>query len=188
MNRYISWAAVSAAVVAVMTLVGLPGRAADPATAGAQIAQAPAPQVGPRREGDDMVLGAANAPITLIEYASLTCPHCAAFATETFPKLKSEYIDKGLMKYIYRDYPLDGAALQASMIARCAGPEKYFTFIDVFFHQQPIWVRGGTVAAAVQNLKPIARLGGMSEADFDACLKNTDVQTAVLAQIGRAHV
>jgi protein-disulfide isomerase len=139
--------------------------------------------LAPRLENGDMVLGAANAPVTLIEYASLTCPHCAAFATQTYPQLKADYIDKGLVKYIYRDYPLDGAALRAAMVARCAGPERYFAFIDVFFAQQETWLRNArTVDQAVQNLKPLARLGGMSEADFNACIANTEIETAVISQ------
>ena len=129
-----------------------------------------------------MVVGAANAPVTIIEYASLTCPHCAAFNTGTFPRLKSEYIDKGLVKFVYRDFPLDGAALRAAMVARCAGPERFFTFIDVFFSQQPSWSRANSLAQLVQNLKPLARLGGMSESDFDSCIANSEVETAVLTQ------
>lgn len=154
----------------------------------AALAQAPAPGVdaaalAPRAEGPDMVMGAANAPVTIIEYASLTCPHCAAFNTGTFPQLKAQYIDKGLVKFVYRDFPLDGAALQASKVARCAGPERFFAFVDVFFAQQPTWLRGATtVQQAVQNLKPLARLGGMSDAAFEACLKNTEIENAVLEQ------
>ncbi len=107
------------------------GQTQSPADSKAAESQAqatpPAAQaLAPRREGEDMVMGAPTAPVTLIEYASLTCPHCAHFDEETFPKLKSEYIDRGLVKYVYRDFPLDRVALQASKIARCAGPDRYF--------------------------------------------------------------
>lgn len=176
-------AAIAAAPVATVPPVAQ-APAATPAAPPAplQTASIDPAVLAPRAEGTDMVMGAPNAPVTLIEYASLTCPHCRAFATETFPKLKAEYIDKGLLKYIYRDFPLDGAALQASKIARCAGPERYFTFIEVIFAQQPNWIRASSMQAAVQNLKPLARLGGMSDAAFDACIANTDVENIVLTQ------
>lgn len=185
MNRYISWTALTLATafvgVLAFTQISTPVQAAGPDQT-VQLAQAPVP-TGPRREGEDMVMGSASAPITIIEYASLTCPHCAAFSTGTMPKLRSEYIDKGLVKFIYRDFPLDGAAVRAAMVARCAGPERFFAFVDVFFAQQGGWLRTArTIDQAVQNLKPLARLGGMSEGDFDACVKNTEVETAVLTQ------
>ncbi len=144
----------------------------------AQLADA---ALGARRENGDMVLGAANAPITIVEYASLTCPHCAQFHTETLPKLKSEYIDTGKVKYVFRDFPLDGVALRASMIAQCAGPDRYFTFLDVFFQQQPNWMRGNDGEAMVASLRRLARTGGMTEAQIDECLKNQQVQETILA-------
>jgi protein-disulfide isomerase len=138
-------------------------------------------KLGPRLEDGDMVLGAANAPVTIIEYASLTCPHCAAFHTRTLPRLKAEYIDKGLVKYVYRDFPLDRIALQASMIARCAGPERYFGFLDVFFQQQSNWAAGNDPNKMIGALKRLARLGGMTEQQVDACLQNRQVQDSILA-------
>ncbi|MBL8807914.1 MAG: DsbA family protein [Rhodospirillales bacterium] len=141
-------------------------------------AQAP----GPRAEGLDMVIGAADAPITMIEYASLTCPHCANLQIETMPKLKAAYIDTGKMKLVFRDFPLDRIALNAAMIARCAGPERYFTFIDVFFAQQSNWIKGTTADQIMGNLRRLARTGGMNDAAIDACLANTEVQNAVLQQ------
>jgi protein-disulfide isomerase len=137
--------------------------------------------LGPRRENGDMVLGAANAPITIVEYASLTCPHCAQFHNQTLPKLKAEYIDTGKVKYVFRDFPLDGVALRASMIAQCAGPDRYFTFLDVFFQQQPNWMRGNDGEAMVASLRRLARTGGMTEAQIDECLKNQQVQETILA-------
>lgn len=128
-----------------------------------------------------MVMGAADAPVTIIEYASLTCPHCAKFHTDTLPKLKSDYIDTGRVKYVFRDFPLDRLALSAAMIAQCAGPERYFTFLDVFFRQQPNWTRGGDQEAMLTSLKRLARVGGMSDTQIDECLKNKQVQDAILA-------
>lgn len=138
--------------------------------------------LAPRQEGDDMVMGSAKAPVTIIEYASLTCPHCAHFNEATFPQLRSQYIDKGLVKYIYRDFPLDRMALSASQIARCAGPERYFNFIDAIFRQQQTWTDGKDANAIVGNLKKLARLGGLSEQAIDACLNDKALQDKVLAQ------
>ena len=139
-------------------------------------------RLAPRLEGSDMVMGLAEAPITLIEYASLTCPHCANFQVTTHPELKANYIDTGLVKFIYRDYPLDGIALRMAMIARCAGPERYFAFIDVFFRQQETIVRNPRPEQMMEAIRRIARQGGMSDTTFDACLVNEQVQNAVLAQ------
>lgn len=144
---------------------------------GPQLADAAA---GPRRENGDMVMGAANAPVTVIEYASLTCPHCARFHTETLPKLKSAYIDTGVVKYVFRDFPLDRLALSAAMIAQCAGPDRYFNFLDVFFRQQASWAKGNE-QEAMAALRRLARLGGMSDAQIDSCLANKQVQDSILA-------
>ncbi len=138
--------------------------------------------LAPRKEGDDMVMGLDGAPVTIIEYASLTCPHCAHFNEATFPQLKAQYIDRGLVKYIYRDFPLDRMALRAAEIARCAGPDRYFAFVDVFFRQQMSWAAGKDEAEILGNLKKLARLGGMSDATFDSCLQDKSVEDAVLAQ------
>jgi protein-disulfide isomerase len=187
--HYISSVA-TAAVFALSVSAGAPAsQAADKSLTSQTIElsqAAPAAQpadanAGPRRENGDMVLGAANAPITIIEYASLTCPHCAHFHTETLPKLKSEYIETGKVKYVFRDFPLDRLALNAAMIAQCAGPERYFTFLDVFFRQQGSWTSGNDPEKMLASLKRLARTGGMSEAQIDDCLKNKQVQDAILA-------
>jgi protein-disulfide isomerase len=189
MNRNISIAA--AAVIAVAGLgyalwqQGAPQAAPAPSLAQATPPAATTPTPGtltPRLEGTDMVMGADNAPITLIEYASMTCPHCAAFHINTLPQVKTNYIDKGLVKLVFREFPLDAMALRASMIARCAGPERYFSFVEVLFRQQDVWAaRGATGDQIIANLKRLAKLGGMSEEQADACLKNQDVQNTILA-------
>lgn len=147
----------------------------------APTAQPATPSWAPRRENGDMVIGAANAPVTIIEYASLTCPHCARFHTGTLPKLKSEYIETGRVKYVYRDFPLDRFALSAAMLAHCAGPERYFTFLDVFFQQQPNWTHGKDEGAILNSLKRLARLGGMSETQANECLQNKQLQDTIVA-------
>lgn len=140
----------------VILLVGLGAEArAQAATAGAD----------PRLQ--DMVIGKADAKVTIIEYASLTCPHCATFHAEVLPALKTEYLDTGKAKLIYRDFPLDNLAFAGAILARCGGPEKYFTFLNVLFAQQRQWATASDPKAA---LTQIARLGGISAEQFDKCL------------------
>lgn len=126
---------------------------------------------------EEQVLGDPAAPVTIIEYASLTCPHCAAFHHSTLPALKERYIDTGKVKLVYRDFPLDQLALQAAVLAHCAGPERYFAFLDALFATQQTWARADDPIAA---LKQIARLGGLPEAQADACLADTAMQDAIL--------
>jgi protein-disulfide isomerase len=153
------------------------------APGGARLGAVPdAAQLAPRREGEDMVMGLGTAPITIIEYASLTCPHCANFHTGTLPQLKERYIDRGLVKLVYRDFPLDRMALAASMLARCAGPERYFAFLDVLFLQQSTWTRGNDANQVLGNLKRLARLGGMSDDTSEKCLADKATERAVLEQ------
>ncbi len=122
----------------------------------------------------ERVMGDPEAPITIIEYASLTCPHCADFHANTLPRLKKEWIDTGKAKLIYRDFPTNpvGLAFAGAMIARCAPKEQYFTLLGVFYASQGDWARSTDPIAA---LSQIARLGGMSEADVKACLDNGDL-------------
>jgi protein-disulfide isomerase len=127
---------------------------------------------------DDHVLGKADAPITIIEYASLTCPHCAEFDRDTLPKIKEKWIDTGKAKLVFRDFPLDGLALRAAMVARCAPPDRYFGYIDALFHTPNNWARAND---PVEALSRIARLGGMSDQQFHACLSNEELQKAVAA-------
>jgi protein-disulfide isomerase len=117
----------------------------------------------------DRVLGKADAPVTIIEYASLTCPHCAAFHKDVLPQLKAKYIDTGKVKLVFRDFPLDGRATLAAMVARCARPERYFGFLDALFRSQAQWGRAEDPKKA---LAQVARIGGMGDAEFDACMKN----------------
>jgi len=125
----------------------------------------------------DRVIGDPAAPITIIEYASLTCPHCANFHADTLPKLEKDWIETGKAKLIYRDYPLDRYAASAAMIARCAPTDKYFTFLNAFFAQQKTWSRADD---PVKVLTQLAGLGGMSKEDVDACLANEALQDGIL--------
>jgi protein-disulfide isomerase len=127
----------------------------------------------------DHVLGKADAPITVIEYASLTCPHCAEFNKEIMPEFKAKYVETGKAKLIYRDFPLDQWAFNASLLARCAPADKYFSFIDVLFQNQVTWA---TAKDPREALEKIGKLGGVSSEKFDACLKDKALQDLVLAQ------
>jgi len=124
----------------------------------------------------DMSIGKTDAPVTMIEYASLGCPHCANFHENTFPKIKENYIDTGKVRMIYRDYPLGTPALAASMISRCAGSQRYFGMVDLFFRSQKQW---GQADNPLEALKKTARFGGMSGPDVDACLQNQDLLTFI---------
>lgn len=128
---------------------------------------------------DEFVLGKADAPVTIVEYASLTCPHCADFHNNVVPVLKKDYIDAGKVRLVYRDFPLDGIAVAASMLARCSGRERFFGFLDVLYRSQANWSRAQNPLDA---LGKIALLGGLSKEAFDACLKDEKLQTAILQQ------
>ena len=116
----------------------------------------------------EMSMGQDNAPVTMIEYSSLGCPHCAAFHRDTLPRIKKEYIDTGKVRLVYRDFPLGTPALAAAMIARCAGRDKFFGFIEIIFRSQDQWSRSRQPLA---ELARVAKFGGMSETDVEECLK-----------------
>ncbi len=124
----------------------------------------------------EMVMGRDDAPVTMIEYSSLACSHCAAFHRDSLPKIKEAYIDKGKVRLIYRDFPLGGLALAAAMLARCAGSERYFGFIEVLFRSQAQWSRSDNPR---RELARVARFGGISQKDFEACLVNQPLMTDI---------
>lgn len=115
----------------------------------------------------DVVEGGDDSPITVIEYASLTCPHCATFHKTIYNPMKPDYIDTGKIRFIYRDFPLDNFALAASVIARCGGESKYVGFIDLFMENQDKWRSADNV---VDELKRLARLGGLGSEQIDECM------------------
>jgi protein-disulfide isomerase len=130
----------------------------------------------------DLVLGKADAPVTIIEYASMTCPHCANFHKTTYPALKSKYIDTGKVRFIFREFPLDDLAAAASMLARCAGGEKAIALIDVLFASQDKWATRDPIPALLQ----IAKQAGFTQASFDTCLKDQKLYNDILAVRERA--
>jgi protein-disulfide isomerase len=114
----------------------------------------------------EMMIGKAEAPVTIIEYASMTCPHCARFHSETLPAIKEKYIDTGRARLILREFGFDPRAEAGFMLARCSG-DKYFAMVDVLFKQQDSWARAENGRAALLS---IARLAGFSQESFEACL------------------
>jgi protein-disulfide isomerase len=119
----------------------------------------------------DMAIGPANAKVTVTEFASMTCPHCAAFNAEVFPKIKSAYIDTGKIRYIFREFPLDIKAAAGSMLARCIAKDdagKYFAVIDMLFKQQNDWVMKNTT----ETLTRIGKQAGLSQQQVEDCLKD----------------
>lgn len=117
----------------------------------------------------ERVLGDENAPLTIIEYSSLGCPHCMAFHRDTLPMIKKEFIDTGKVRLIYRDFPLGARAMAAAMVARCAPESRYFGMIELFFQKQQEWTRAEDALAAITN---VAKFGGMSGDDVIQCMQN----------------
>jgi protein-disulfide isomerase len=161
-------------------------RQAAPARAAAAetVAQVAAPRMETRFEAveisaEDYVLGKADAPVTIVEYASFTCPHCAQLATATMPTVKKELIDTGKARLVYRDFPLDRLALTASLVARCAPRERYFGFVDVLFAGQANWARA---TDPIRALGQIAQQGGIAPDRFDSCIKDEAATQKVLQQ------
>ena len=130
-----------------------------------------AAEVGERSIGDE------NAPVTIIEYSSLTCPHCAAFHNEVLPDLKERYIETGKVRMVFRDFPLNEPAVDAAVLAHCAGPDRYVGFLDVLFQTQPNWASAANPRDA---LKQLGKLGGLSEGAMDTCFNDETMQNAVL--------
>jgi len=120
----------------------------------------------------EMVQGAEDAPVTLIEYASYTCPHCANFHQGAYKQLKDDYIDTGKVKFIYREVYFDRYGLWASMIARCGGPEKFFGISDLIYKGQSDWARAGGATEIVDALRKIGLLAGLEEEQLEACLQD----------------
>ena len=117
----------------------------------------------------DIWLGSKDAPVTMIEYASMTCSHCAAFHKETFPTLKSKYIDTGKVRFVLREFPFDPLATAGFMLARCAGPDKREAMVDLLFDQQKNWA---FTDKPLEGLSNLVKQTGMSQQAFEACLKD----------------
>lgn len=125
----------------------------------------------------DVVLGDADAPVTIIEYASLTCPHCSSFHINTWPQVKEAYVDTGKVKFILREVYFDKEGLWASMTARCGGEKGYYPMMDTFLKQQREWTRSDNIGEAIQQ---IGRRAGLSNDQLSACLADREYAKTLL--------
>ncbi len=131
----------------------------------------------------DMSMGKEDAPVTIVEYASVICPHCAHFHETTLPALKEKYIDTGKVRLIFREFPYENRAAAGFMLARCAPQDKYFPLIDVLFKQQRNWA---TAPDPRPPLLQIAKLAGFTQESFEACLKNQELLDKVIGVYEKA--
>ncbi len=175
------WWIGAAAAVVVAGAIGwwqLSGRAAAPqlgaAPTAAQSGQSSQNALAP--EADDHVLGKPDAPITIVEYASLTCPHCGAFHRDVLPQVKKEWIDTGKAKLVYRNFPLNAQALTAAKLAECMQGERYFGLLDVLFQQMDRWA----VQDPLPGLTRLGKLGGLGEEQIKACLSDAAAEKRIL--------
>ena len=159
--------------IALAGVIPLHAARAEDAPAKFPLDEMMAPQALP-----DIVQGKADAPVTIVEYASMTCPHCAHFHATVYPWLVKTYVDTGKVKFILREFPLDPLAAAAFMLARCEGPEKRNAVTDLLFDQQQSWAYSDK---PLEGLRNALRLTGMSQDQFDACLKNQKLQDNVYA-------
>ena len=175
MKRRQAIAAFGAILVSAVAYAGLTVASQEIGTA-AKLLQASSPL-------GDLVLGKPDAPVVMIEYASATCPHCAEFHEKLLPAIKSEYIDTGKVRFIFREFPLDQLAVGAFMLARCLPQDKYFEVLDVMFKEQQTWAKSSNPA---DDLFKITQKFGMDQAEFEACVKREDLAKAIIESSKKA--
>lgn len=144
----------------------------------AALAQEGAPDTSLVKE---MALGAADAPVTVVEYASFTCPHCANFHAEVFDRIKTNYIDTGKVRFIYREIYFDRPGLWASMVARCGDGSKFFPIAGLIYEKQRSWTAAADAAGIAANLRTIGKTAGFSDEQLDACLSDAALAQALVA-------
>ncbi len=130
----------------------------------------------------DKVLGKEDAPVTIVEYASMTCPHCKNFHEGALKEIKEKYIETGKVKLIFPEFPLDNRAIAASMLARCAPADKYFPMLDILFAQQSEWSTSSDPRPILFN---ISKMAGFSKESFEACIANADIFNGIKAMRAR---
>ena len=130
---------------------------------------------------EEMSIGAEDAPITMIEYASFTCPHCANFHLDVLPLIKENYIDTGKVRMIYRGVYFDRLGLWADMLARCGGPDRYFGIASMIYEKQSEWTSADNAVGIVDNLYAIGRVAGMNQTDMEACMQDNATAQAMVA-------
>jgi protein-disulfide isomerase len=164
MNRrmfFVLGSAFAAILAVALTVISVPSMAADPAKPDVNL-----DELMTKGELPDIVTGNPDAPITIIEYSSMTCPHCAAFHKEVLPAIKSKYIDTGKVKYIIREFPLDNVAATAAMLARCVEPARYYDFVDMLYSRQEDWAYKDQPLPELQKL---SKQAGFTEERFKQC-------------------
>ncbi len=159
-----------AAALATPSLTRAQTTAADPAAAPATT-----------RTVEEMTLGDPNAPITMVEYAMFTCPHCADFVKDVFPKIKENYIDTGKVRLVFREVYFNAPSLWAALIARCAPADRYFGISDLLFETQAGWLNSTDGPTIMKNLYGIGRQAGLTDAQMDACRQDTAFAEALVA-------
>ena len=157
-----------------------PGQTTGPLAFGAAQAQT-AEAVPDKSLVQEMTLGDENAPLTVIEYASFTCPHCKNFHKDTFSRFKANYIDTGKVYFIYREVYFDKYGLWAGTVARCGGGEKYFGISDLIYEQQSEWTKAADEAGIAENLARIGRTAGLPSDEVNACLQDREMMLAMIA-------
>jgi protein-disulfide isomerase len=128
---------------------------------------------------NDFTIGDKNAPITIIEYASMSCSHCADFHTNTLESIKTEYVDTGKVKFVFRDFPFNYPALLGSMVVRCIPNDLRYDYMNALFQLQPSWVNREN-AKTTKELFKIMQSGGMTKEEFDTCITNVDLENEIL--------
>jgi protein-disulfide isomerase len=169
-RRFLSLAAPCLMVLA-LGLFAAPARAQTMVPVDQLMAPGPLP---------DLPLGSPTAPVTIVEYASMTCSHCAAFHETTWPALKAKYVDPGKVQFILREYPLEPLAAAAFMLARCAGPERRNAIVDLLYTQQKDWA---FVEKPLEALAALVKQAGVSQAEFESCLQNQ----ALYDEVNKTH-
>ncbi len=148
-------------------------------------AEVPVEELMKSPEGlDELSFGSADAKVTVVEYASMTCPHCAHFTNDVFPDFQKKYIDTGKVRYIFRDFPLDNLAAAVSMLARCAGKDKALPMIETFYAKQQDWAFAS--GSPVPKLFDIAKQAGFTQESFDKCLTDQKLLDKITAERTRA--
>jgi protein-disulfide isomerase len=158
------------ALLAAMVMFALP--------AAAQVPLSDITDTRPTIAAGDHVLGDASAPLTIFEYASLSCPHCAAFHAQTLPQLQTNWIATGKAKLVFRDFPLDAPGLRAAAVARCAPPERFFDIVGALFARQAEWARAKDTAEQTARIAAVTDLGADQVAD---CAADTKVLDSIVA-------
>jgi len=181
MIRRFVFSGILAAIVAIggYSIAGLQGSGQPLMAANAQQTEAADNGEEPPAQVIEMVLGAEDAPVTVIEYASFTCPHCARFHEEVYPDLVTNYVDTGQVRFVFREIYFDRYGLWAGLVARCGGPLRYFDMTDLLMEGQRDWVEGEPADVAA-NLRRVGLTAGLSDDQLDVCLTDSSHAEAML--------